>query len=184
MVPTREQFIACVDQKAPGDLIMVDLTRDDESLQLSYILPGESQVRSDVARLSGEALRKGQRLNCTVMINLPPGRHIYSAHRKGTGVPTRVEFRGGGYRLTGGLTEPEPKLTADGDWILEGQVVLEQEIEITNPEEFQMLLQVYAQVCDDKSCHEFRAILQNDGAVEFFEFRGDFDLQAKLAFGE
>lgn len=183
-VPTREQFLAQVDQKAPGDLIMIDLTRDGKARQLSYILPGENQVRSDVARLSEEVSGKGQRLNCSVAINLPPGRHIYSAHKKSLGVPTRVEFRGTGYRLIGRLTEPEPEPSAGGDWILEGQVELKQEIEITKPQEFQMLLQVYAQVCDDESCHEFRAILQNDGGVEFFEFRGDFDRQPKLASGK
>ena len=31
---------------------------------------------------------------------------------------------------------------------------------------------------------EFRAILQNNGGEDFFEFRGDFDRQAKLASGE
>ena len=162
---------------------MLDLTRNGEPLQLSFILPGENEVPSEVARLSQKVHRKGQRLDCIVTINLPPGRHIYSAHKKGLGLPTRVDCRGTGYRLTGGLTEPDPTLTADGDWILEGEVELVQPIEITDPQKFQMRLQVYAQVCDDKSCHEFRAILRNEGAEEFFEFRGDFDRQPKIASG-
>ena len=51
------------------------------------------------ARIKGEVLEKGQRVRCRVVINLPPGRHVYSAHKKGLGVPTRVDFRGAGYRL-------------------------------------------------------------------------------------
>lgn len=180
-VLSREKFVALIDQKAPGDLLMLDLTRKGKFLQLSYLLPGENQVRSDVARLSAIVSQRGQRLSCTVSINLPPDRHVFSAHKKGLGVPTRIGFRGSGYRLINGLTEPDPKPSADGDWVLEGLVKFEQQIEITNPGEFQMLLQVYAQVCDDDSCHEFRALLQNDGAEEFFEFRGDFDRQPKLA---
>jgi S1-C subfamily serine protease len=182
--PSRDKFVSLIDQKAPGELIMLDVTRRGQPLQLSYLLPGENQVRSDVARLDGRVVEKGQRVKCLVAINLPPGRHIYSAHKKGVGVPTRIDFRGTGYRLVDGLLEPVPTPSADGDWILEGRVEFVQEIEITDPQEFQMLLQVYAQVCDDSSCHEFRAVLENDGEEEFFEFRGDFERQPQLASGQ
>ena len=70
---------------------------------------------------------------------------------------------------------------AGGDWILEGKVELKQDIEITDPGEFELFLQAYAQVCDDKSCHEFRAILVNDGGTEYFlEFPGAFERQQEL----
>ena len=58
---------------------------------------------------------------------------------------------------------------------------LTQTIQITDPEKFHMVIQVYAQVCDDKSCHEFRATLENNGADEpFQDYRGNFDEQPKL----
>ena len=185
-VPDIEKFLSLLDQKSPGDLLMVRITRNGDPLEISFVLPGEGDASSDVARLSERVSREGQELSCLVAINLPTDKHIYSVHRKGMGQPTRVDFRGSGYRLIGSIGEPQPLEVKDpalgSSWVLHGQVELTQRIKITDPNKFHMVIRVYAQVCDDRSCHEFRAILENDGSDEsFLEYRGDFEHQSRLS---
>jgi hypothetical protein len=169
-----------LDHKSPGDLLTMDVTRDGASRRVGFLLSGEEQSVSDVARLSDKVVEAGQELTCIVSIPLPPDKHVYSMHRIGFGVPTQLEFRGGGFELVGPTEEPVPRKIVQADlepmWVLDGTVELRQTIRITDPARFQLLLQVYAQVCDDHRCHEFRAILGNDGSDQaFFEFQGRFD---------
>ena len=173
-VETREKLMTLFNQKTPGDLVMLDLVRNGKLLQLSYSLSAENQEGSEVARLEENVTHAGQHLDCIVSIPLLPGRHIYSVHKKSIGLPTEVKFRGLGFRLAGGLIEPLPIKTNQGDWILEGDVELRQPIEITDPETFQMLLEVTAQVCDDRSCHLFHSVLQSREGIGFSEYDGDF----------
>ncbi|MGK0185874.1 MAG: serine protease Do [Verrucomicrobiales bacterium] len=185
LVPAYDKFMAVISKKAPGDLLLIEVTRNGDPLQFSFILPGEGELKSEVARLSEKVTKAGQQLQCVVTINLPSDKHVYSAHKKSVGRPTQIDFRGIGYRLVSTFTEPPPKEILDplvgSNWILEGEVNLTQTIQITDPDNFQMVIKVYAQVCDDKSCHEFRAILENNGADESFKgFRGNFDHQPKL----
>ena len=172
-VPDREKLLTVVGQKSPGELVMFDLTREGKPLQLSYILPGEDQVRSDLAVLSEKVTRNGQHNKCRISIHLPSGRHIYSVHKDGIGLPTRADFRGKGFRLIGKMKEPRPTKDPHGDWIHEGEVELEQEFEVTSVENFEMQIRISAQVCDDKSCHRLRAQLHNTGEREFYEMHGD-----------
>ena len=132
--------------------------------------------------MSGKVAERGQVLECVVTLKLPPDKHVYSMHRKGFGVPTQLEFRGSGYRVIGPTREPPPeKLETPGlepQYVIHGTVKLQQTIEVTDPDRFLMLIHAYAQVCDDKACHEFRAVIGADGSDEtFFEFRGNFEKQ-------
>ena len=174
-----------LDDKSAGDLLMLSLVRQGKPFELSYVLHGESDGKSEIAFLSEKVTRLNQEMSCRVIIDLPETMHIYSAHKRGFGVPTNVTFRGRGYRLLGSLREPQPREIPgeDGEsmWILDGRVELKQKIRITNPDDFSMVIDVYAQVCDDKSCHEFRAVLENVGSTEeFSEFRGDFHQLPRL----
>jgi membrane-associated protease RseP (regulator of RpoE activity) len=166
-----------LNQKSPGDLLLVHVQRADRKFQFSYVLPGEDAQNTEVARLSDKVVESGQQLTCTVSIQLPEGKHVYSMHKEGFGLPTSLGFRGRGFRLMGPTTEPSP-VRVDGGispmWILEGDVEFRQRIQITDPGKFLMVLDVFAQVCDDRNCHEFRATVSNDGSsTEFFEFRGN-----------
>ena len=51
-------------------------------------------------------------------------------------------------------------------------------IRVTDVETFQLLMQIYAQVCDEDGCHEFRAVVGSDGLeTHFSEYRGRFGRQ-------
>ena len=179
---TFEALQNLLNNKSPGDLLTLKVTREGEVLQFGYILPDEQARLSELARLSGKVAERGQVLECVVTLKLPPGKHVYSMHRKGFGVPTQLEFRGSGYRVIGPTREPPPeKLETPGlepQYVIHGTVKLQQTIEVTDPDRFLMLIHAYAQVCDDKACHEFRAVIGADGSDEtFFEFRGNFEKQ-------
>ncbi|NNC87895.1 MAG: PDZ domain-containing protein [Akkermansiaceae bacterium] len=184
-VTEGEALAGILNDKAPGDLLTIDVTRNGKALQFGFILSGCERSRTEVARLSDTVREPGQRLTCRVRIKLPEDKHIYSVHREGFGVPTYLEFRGRGYRLVGPVEEPVPRKVEESGlepmWIHEGVVELTQAIEVTDPALFQLLVQVYAQVCDEQGCHEFRAVAGNDGSEkDFFEFRGHFDRQPEV----
>lgn len=172
-----------LNSKSPGDLLKVEVTRDGQTLQFGFVLGGEAERRSEVARLTDPVERNGQVVTCEVRIALAPDEHVYSMHRKGFGVPTQLVFRGRGYEMLGETEEPEPieresMPGEDSMWLLEGEVVLRQRIRVTEAARFQLLLQVYAQVCDAERCHEFRAVLGSDGTDgKFTEYRGPFEQQ-------
>ena len=175
-----------LDNKTPGELVTLDVTRDGRPLQMGFMLSGEEKSRSEIARLTAKPTRPGQRITALLTIKLPPDKHIYSMHRRGLGVPTQLEFRGKGFKLIGPTEEPPPKIfgedSVEPSWILDGEVQLQQILEVTNPDDFQLLIQIYAQVCDDESCHEFRAVVENDGTEESFtDYRGHFDRQPKIS---
>ena len=171
-----------LNNKSPGDLLTLKVTREGELLQFGYILQDEQARQSELAHLSGKVTERGQILECEVTLKLPPDKHVYSMHRKGFGVPTQLEFRGSGFRVIGATTEPTPqKIETPGlepQFVLHGTVKLQQTIKVTDPERFLLLIHAYAQVCDDKACHEFRAVIGNDGSDKTFnEFRGNFEKQ-------
>lgn len=173
---------AILNTMSPGDLLTIDVTRAGEQLQFSYPLPDEQVRVSELAQLSDTATSAGQELECVVTLRLPPDKHVYSMHRKGFGEPTQLEFRGRGYELVGPTREPRPRdIRTEGlatQWVLEGAIQLKQTVRVTEPGKFLLLLHLYAQVCDDTACHEFRAMIAADGATrEFVEFRGDFEKQ-------
>lgn len=179
-VRTRDSLASILNGKLPGDVLTMQVTRNGELLQFGFALPGADENKSDLARLSGDVAEKGQELTCSVSMKVPPGWHIYSVHRKGFGMPTQLEFRGRGYQLVGAIQEPQPKkLDQEGlepMWILEGSVEFRQIIRVTSPSDFQLVLRVYAQVCDDQSCHEFLSAIANHGSNQVFtEFRGHFE---------
>ena len=183
---TTEGITAILNAKSPGDLLTIDVLREGAPLQFGFVLGGEEELPSDVARLSEPVNRTGQVLRCLVSIKLPEGKHVYSMHRKGFGIPTHLVFRGRGYELLGPAEEPDPKrLSVPGMpedmWILEGRVEFVQRLRVTDAQRFQLLLQVYAQVCDESSCHEFRAVLGSDGSDGTFkEYRGPFERQPRI----
>ncbi|MDA0767990.1 MAG: PDZ domain-containing protein [Verrucomicrobia bacterium] len=173
-----------LDNKTPGELITLDVTRDGRALQMGFMLSGEDKSRSEIARLTAKPTRPGQRITALLTIKLPHDKHIYSMHRRSLGVPTQLEFRGKGFKLIGPTEEPPPKKFDEDSvapsWILDGEVQLKQILEVTNPDDFQLLIQIYAQVCDEQHCHEFRAVVENDGTEPFFtDYRGHFDRQPK-----
>lgn len=175
-----------LNHKSPGDLLTMAITREGKPLQFSFVLSGEDERENNLARLSEPITEDGQVLDCVITIRLPESKHIYSVYRESFGQPTQVEFRGRGYRLLGKLEESEPVLFDDDgeehSWILGGDVQFLQTIQVTSRRQFQLLLHVYAQVCDDRSCYEFRAMVNNDGASQTFtEFRGDFDQQPLIS---
>ncbi len=179
---SKEELTRLLNHKAPGDLLTIDVKRNNKALQFSFVLPGEDERESSLATLSDPVTANGQRVECVISMKLPRERHIYSVNNQGMGQPTRLEFRGRGYRLIGDLIEPPPKEMIgpnnEPSWILEGDVSLAQMIEITDHNHFQLLLHVYAQVCDAQSCHEFRAMVSSDGSSRpFREFRGRFERQ-------
>ena len=160
----------------------MEVTRAGKRLQVGYVLPDEQIRKSELALLSEKVAAKGQTLECVVSIKLPPAKHVYSMHKKGFGVPTQLEFRGRGFELIGSTREPAPrKIETEGlkpQWVLDGNVQLKQGIRITDPNEFLLLIHAYPQVCDAAACHEFRAVVGNDGSGRgFFEFRGNYEKQ-------
>jgi membrane-associated protease RseP (regulator of RpoE activity) len=172
--------------KNPGEMLTIDITRNGHHLQIGFILAGEEKHLSNLAHLSSKPARFGQDILCEVTIKLPPDKHIYSMHRSGFGVPTQLEFRGRGFKLLGQTEEPEPRRVEQGEgleptWIMGGTITLRQKIQVTNPDDFHLLIQVYAQVCDDRRCHEFRAVIENDGSEQTFsEFLGHFDQHPEI----
>jgi hypothetical protein len=158
----------------------LDIIRQGHPLSFSVPLAGKEIRKSDLAALSLPIKTRGQEVDCTIRLKIPEGKHIYSLHRKGFGIPTRVEFRGHGYRRIGRVTEPRPKRLTQPNieemWTLDGSVVLNQRIEVTDPERFHLVVQINAQVCDDRSCHELQARMDNDGrSTTFYEFYRSLD---------
>ena len=163
--------------KAPGDMLTIVPGRDGKKMEFAYVLADKERQLTDLVELSDAVKENGQILTCTVNISLPEGKHIYSVHEAGFGVPTMIQFHGGGYRLFGSLEEPQPRtidqLGLKPMHVLEGDIQLKQRIQVTDVTAFLLLMQVYAQVCDDSHCHEFRAVVANHGGVpEFSEVRG------------
>ena len=179
-IGNRADFLALINQKAPGDLVKLDLLREGEPRRLSYFLPAKDEVKSDMARLSDKVERIAQKLTVTLSIDLPPGQSIHSVFKRGKGIPTQIEFRGTGYRLAGEIIEPEPKKSKYGDWIHDGKLDFKQEIIVTGPDKFYLIVEFNAQVCDATSCHPLRAVLRTEGDASFYEFQGDFEGQPKL----
>jgi membrane-associated protease RseP (regulator of RpoE activity) len=165
--------------KLPGDLLTLKIKRGGKELDVAYVLADKKNEKSDLAMLSAEVTKAGQKLTCVVSINLQEGDHVYSVHKKGFGLPTRLEFRGKGYKVLGGVEEPDPVEVKDGGdvmWIHEGSLLFKQRIVVTDPDNFNLVLRVYAQVCDDQQCSELRSVISNRGqGVGFSEHRGDFD---------
>jgi serine protease Do len=177
---TRAEFESFLHGKSPGDLLTLDIIRQGHPLSFSVPLAGKEIRKSDLAALSLPIKTRGQEVDCTIRLKIPEGKHIYSLHRKGFGIPTRVEFRGHGYRRIGRVTEPRPKRLTQPNieemWTLDGSVVLNQRIEVTDPERFHLVVQINAQVCDDRSCHELQARMDNDGrSTTFYEFYRSLD---------
>ena len=140
---------------------------------------------SETAQLSAPVTAQDQVIQCEITIGLEKGQYVYSAHKKSLGLPTTAEFKGRGYVLVGSLVEPPPtRKVEEGmpiSWIHEGQVRLTQEIRITDPESFQLVLRVYAQICDGKTCHEFTDVVVSDGEMTtMMDFRGNFESSPSL----
>jgi S1-C subfamily serine protease len=171
---------ALLNLKLPGDFLTLKIGRNEEVYDFAYVLADKEKETSNLAYLSAEVSEKGQELTCVVSMNLAPGDHIYSMHKKGFGLPTHVEFRGAGYELLGGVEEPVPVKVEEGGseamWVLRGSILFKQQIRITDPDKFHLALWVYAQVCDDQRCSELRAVVDADGSgVSFSEYDGDFE---------
>ncbi len=165
--------------KLPGDLLTLKVKRGDREMDVAYVLADKESEKSDLAALSGEVKKARQELTCSVSMNLQEGDHIYSVHKKGFGLPTRLEFRGTGFELLGDIDEPEPIKKQDSAlvmWMHQGTLLFKQKIVVTDPDNFNLVLRVYAQVCDDKRCSELRSVISNQGkGVIFTEYRGEFD---------
>jgi membrane-associated protease RseP (regulator of RpoE activity) len=169
-----------LNRKSPGDLLRISVLREGKGMEFSYVLPEKKIRQTRVATLSKKVERTDQEIVCSVMIDLPKDNHIYSMHQEGFGTPTRIEFKGSGYQLLGTTSEPIPRKVdggIDSMWIHEGKVKFKQRIRIIDPNDFFLLLSIYAQICDESHCHEFRSVLFNNGASEtFFEFQGNPEL--------
>ncbi|MDA7627573.1 PDZ domain-containing protein [Verrucomicrobia bacterium] len=176
---TFNEFQSFLNQKSPGDLLMLHLTRNGQPLQLGYHLPDKEAKKNEIARLSTAISEKGQIVTCTVTVKLPRGKHIYSMHCEGFGLPSSITFRGLGYRLINATTEPSPTMVNDGIepmWIHENTITFEQKLEITDPDRFLIHLSLYAQICDDHHCYELTSSAYSDGSSpDFFEFIGNTD---------
>lgn len=177
---TSQVFKSIVDRKSPGDLLSITVNRNATSHSFSYLLPGSIAQRSNLAHLSEPAASEGQILSCRILLRLPKGKHIYSAHRVGFGLPTQFDFRGTGFDRVGEIREPSPTLVSQSNldpmWTLSGTVAFEQLIKITDPDTFHLYLKLYAQVCDDRSCHELTSIVECDGQTTvFYDYAGDFE---------
>ncbi len=187
-VSTARDLATRLNPKNPGDLIGIEMKRQSAPLLIGFVLSGGERRRSDLAMLSAPVVDRDQLVECVTTIRLPEGKHVYSVHRQSVGRPTQAEFRGTGYELVGELLEPEPRREEGPlgmDWILEGEVSLRQTLRVTDPKRFYLLLHVYAQVCDDRSCHEFRAMVATEGrGTEFTEFQGRFEEHALVSAAE
>jgi len=52
---------------------------------------------------------------------------------------------------------------------------------MTDPKNFQLVLRVYAQICDDRTCHEFTDVVASDGGMTtMMDFQGDFESSPSL----
>jgi len=164
-----------LDARVPGDTISFEVLRGDSQIRVAFSLVDKEQRASKLAFLSAVPKQNGQELTLTVTIAVPTDCHVYSANQPGFGLPTKVTFRGRGFELLGALQEPPPRAVQQEGletmWIHDGDVALSQCIRITDIAAFQMVLEVYAQVCDASSCHEFRAAVSHaDGKTSFLEF--------------
>jgi hypothetical protein len=176
----RTEFESFLDGKSPGDLLTLDIIRKGRPLSVSFPLTGKEVRKSELAVLSSPVKTRGQEIDCQISLRIPEGKHIYSLHKKGFGMPTRVEFRGHGYRRIGHISEPRPERLSQPNtetmWTLNGSVILTQRIEVIDPERFHLIVQVNAQVCDDRSCHELQARMENNGRSKtFYEFYRSLD---------
>lgn len=184
-VKTFDDLTDIMADKMPGDLVAFGVRREGKELQVAYVLAEKDQKYTDLATLSDTVKENGQMLTCTIKINIPKGQHIYSVHQKGMGVPSDLQFRGRGYKLVGRIEEPPPRKIdqpgLDPMYVLEGSINLVQKIQVTDVTQFNLLMQIYAQVCDDRHCHEFRTVVSNDGTTQAFaEFRGRFIHQQNM----
>lgn len=168
--------------KSPGDFLTLKIRRGGVVYDFAYMLADKDVKKSDLAVLSDRVKAKGQEVTCLISMNLAEGKHVYSVHKKGNatlGVPTRFEFRGSGFKLLGELEEPAPRKTGEGNdvlWVLEGAVLFKQKIQVADPENFQLVIRAYAQICDESSCSELQSVIFNRGGdVGFSEFQGDFE---------
>ena len=165
--------------KSPGDFLTLKIRRGGQVYDFAYMLADKDAKKSDLAVLSDGVKQKGQELTCLISMNLEDGKHIYSMHQKGMGLPTQLEFRGAGFKLLGEMREPAPRKIGAGDdvtWVLEGAVLFKQKIEVTDPTHFQLVIRAYAQICDESSCSELQSVIFNRGkGVGFTEFLGDFE---------
>jgi S1-C subfamily serine protease len=184
-VSTYREMQNLLNKKSPGQLLMLQVRRENLERQVSYVLPGEEDRKSSVALLSAVPIEPGQLLHCVVTIDVPAGKHIYSMQRPSLGLPTTIDFRGRGYALVGPVKEPAPhKIEAAGldpNWVLDGKIELEQTIRITDLARFKMVLRVYAQVCDENGCHEFQAVVTHQpGEQTFADFRDRFEDEVEI----
>ncbi|GEM_PF-1309052 len=165
--------------KSPGDFLTLKIRRGGKVYDFAYMLADKDAEKSDLAVLSDRVKEKDQELTCLISMNLKDGKHIYSMHQKGMGLPTRLEFRGAGFKLLGEINEPAPRKMGEGDgvtWVLEGAVLFKQKIEVTDPAHFQLVIRAYAQICDETSCSELQSVIfSRGGDVGFTEFQGDFE---------
>jgi len=169
-----------LDNKAPGEILTLQVRRDEHVLQFAYVLMDKISTVSEIAHLSAPVTTEGQVIQCEIEIGLEDGKYSYSSHKKSLGLPTRAEFRGQGYTLEGPLLEPPPARKEEPDmsasWIHKGKVRLTQVIRVTDPERFQLILRVYAQICDETTCHEFTDIVVSDGrTTELMDYQGVFE---------
>jgi membrane-associated protease RseP (regulator of RpoE activity) len=180
---TYLEFQRLLSKKTPGNLLTMRVLRDNQPLQVGFVLAGEIEQKATVARLSEVPIEPGQTVRCIVTLDLPEDKYVYSAHKKSMGLPTELEFRGTGFELVGPVIEPiSRKVEAAGlepSWVLDGKVEFEQAIRITDLSRFQIVLRVYAQVCDADSCHEFRTLISSTpGQADFVDYRGTYEQEA------
>ena len=119
-------------------------------------------------RVSEVPQRAGQVISIFTRFKLPKGKHLYSAGINNPGVQTEFEFRGQGFELAGSIKEPDAhkvQSSALTTWELRGSPVFEQQLVITNVEEFLSrgtFLFVYAPICDEVSCNRYQEIFHFD----------------------
>jgi len=169
-----------LDNKAPGEVLTLQVRRGTKVLQFAYVLMDEISQVSEIAHLSEPVRAEGQVLRCEISVDLEEGQYSYSAHRKSLGLPTTTEFRGRGYVLEGPLLEPPPTRVEHAgmptSWVHRGRLRLTQAIRVTDPEAFELILRVYAQICDDRTCHEFTDVVVSDGkTTELMDYQGSFE---------
>jgi hypothetical protein len=169
-----------LDNKAPGEILTLQVRRGEEDLTVSYVLMDKISRVNEIARLPEPVTTRDQVIQCRIAIELEKDHYTYSAHKTSLGLPTTAEFRGQGYALVGSLDEPPPTRKeeegmGETSWIHKGQVQLAQSIRVTDLERFQLVLRVYLQICDDRSCHEFTDVVVADGkSTAMMDFQGDF----------
>jgi membrane-associated protease RseP (regulator of RpoE activity) len=165
--------------KLPGDFLTLKVHREGSEYEFAYVLADKEAEKSNLAVLSEDVSKEGQEITCVVSMNLEPENHVYSMHKKGFGLPTKLEFRGAGFVLLGSAEEPIPQKRGKGEdvmWVHKGSVLFKQKIKVTDPEKFHLVLRAYAQICDEQRCSELMAVITNQAEGSgFTEYRGDFD---------